>query len=591
MEFVNIKLLVISVVVVAIFSLISLRIRNKFSKLVQSIWSLKIKKRQKISIIFYFLSFFIFAFAVGDLRGPEEVVESNIPNQRTLILIDNSMSMLVEDVRPNRISKAAIIAKHFVKNAFGHQVSLSIFSDIQRKIVPFTDDLDILESRLETMLSAAPDGGSNVSLALKEAFQYFKTSNGYTKGNILLITDGEEHGSIDVEIPEEISLGIVGVGTPDGGKIPVRDKRGNFRRYKKHNNVEIVSKLNKTFFEDLVEKSKYSKVWFIESYSLPTQEILDFFKNVHLNAFSKGSFRSRPVLGYWIIISAIISYVIFVILSRFKMFNAMTAIFIMLIVVGPKDKAFANQEDLAAQPNPYQDELVEKMRRGEITHNEKLKLAELYLKQKNGQEQSVEIYSETLSNYENEKDEDLFNYATALLKNNRLEDSLNLFDYISTRTQNNDLKKKITEQIKLALKKQEQKKKQDKKNKKDKKNKDQKDKNKDQNKDNNGNSEQKKKQGQNKDDKGQEKKKKKSGQGKEDQEKKQQSQKKDSKNGNKKEQKTKQQQWKQIESQAKRKKKMRKANGVFKQIMNDDAQLQQKFIDTSSEGDNNRKDW
>lgn len=553
----------------------------------------------------YTLAFFGFAFSLGDLRGPEELVESNIPNQRTLILIDNSLSMLVEDIRPNRISKAAIIAKHFVKNAYGHQVALSIFSDIQRKIVPFTDDVDILESRLGTMLSAAPEGGSNVSLALKEAFQFFKTSDGFTKGNILLITDGEEHSNIEVDIPGEISLAIVGVGTEEGGKIPMRGKRGNFFGYKKFNGVEIVSKLNKQFFEDLVNKSKYAKVWFVESYSLPTQEILGFFKDIHLNSFTKGTLRSRPVLGYWLIVTSIIFYILSVFFGRFKTFKPVVMLILFSLFILPVENSYAQEE---AEVDPMQEMLVDKMRAGKISKDEKLKLAELFLKQKDGQKQAADIYNETLNNYEDEAPTDLFNYATALLKNNQFVDSVNLYKYIlEQNADNEELAEAIKKQIKFALQKQKQdKKKQEQDKKKQEENKDNKENKENQeNKDNkNQDQKQQKKDGQqNKDDKqdqkdqgqkGQEDKKK--DQNKSDKDNKKKDQNKSENNNdkdekNKKKQKTQQQQWKDLEDQAKKKKRMRKANGVFKQIMNDDSQLQKKFIDTTSDGNNNRKDW
>ncbi|WP_198011890.1 VWA domain-containing protein [Bacteriovorax sp. BAL6_X] len=545
----------------------------------------------------YTLAFFGFAFSLGDLRGPEELVESNIPNQRTLILIDNSLSMLVEDIRPNRISKAAIIAKHFVKNAYGHQVALSIFSDIQRKIVPFTDDVDILESRLGTMLSAAPEGGSNVSLALKEAFQFFKTSDGFSKGNILLITDGEEHSNIEVDIPSEISLAIVGVGTDEGGKIPRRGKRGNFLGYKKFNSVEIISKLNKKFFEDLVNKSKYAKVWFVESYSLPTKEILGFFKDIHLNSFTKGTLRSRPVLGYWLIVVSIFLYVLSVFLGRFKTFKPIVMIILVCLLIVPANSPLAQEE---VEVDPKQEMLVDKMRAGKISKDEKLKLAELFLKQKDGQKQAAEIYSETLNNYEDEAPTDLFNYATALLKNNQFVDAVNLYKYILEKNADNkELADAVKKQIKFALQKQKQdKKKQEQDKKKQEKSKDNKD-----NKDSkNQDQQQKKKDGQKNKDSNQDQKK----QGQKGQEDHKKDQKESDKGNEKKDQnkseknndkneknkkKTQQQQWKELEDQAKKKKRMRKANGVFKQIMNDDSQLQKKFIDTTSDGNNNRKDW
>lgn len=605
MSFINVNFLVGAIVVTAIFSLLLLTLRKKFTTLVKQIWSFRLSKASLVSTIFYFLALFTFAISMGDLRGPEEIVESNIPNQRTVVLIDNSMSMLVEDIRPNRISKAAIIAKHFVKNAYGHQVALSIFSDIQKKIVPFTDDMDILESRLGTMLSVQPEGGSNVSLALKEAFQYFKTSDGYEKGNILLITDGEEHGGIDIDVPDEISLAIVGVGTADGGKIPVRNKQGNFLRYKKFNGIEIVSKMNKSFFEKLVGSAKYAKAWFVESYSLPTNDILGFFKNVHLNSFSKGNFRARPVYGYWIIIAAVFMHILSVIFGRLRSFRSLVGVLMLVCLFSISGSSYAQDENEVPEMSPYQQSLIDKMRNGEISKQEKLKLAELFLKQKGGEKQASDIYAETLDDYDQEENGDLFNYATSLLKNNRFDDSVNLFRYVKERNKsNNDLKKAIDEQIKLALKKQEQKKQKEKQDKESKKNKDdKKDQKNNESEDQNDQSDNKKKDMNGKGEEDQKNDKKK-GQGKDNDKKdndkkdKGDKNKKDPSTGDKgkdkKKQKTKQQQWQQwqqVEADAKKKKNMRKANGVFKQIMNDDANLQRKFIDTSSEGNSDRKDW
>ena len=551
MEFVNLKLMIASLVIIVLFSLLVVRLKKKFILLVSEVWGFKERFLSKIAIIFYLLAFTMFGIALGDLRGPEEVVESNIPNQRTLILIDNSASMLVEDIRPNRISKAAILAKHFVKNAYGHQVSLSIFSDIQRKIVPFTDDMDILESRLGTMLAVQPQGGSNVSLALKEAFQYFKTSDGYSKGNILLITDGEEHGGVDVKIPESISLAVVGIGTEDGGKIPERNSKGNFLRYKKFNGVEIVSKMSKKFFEGIVENSKYSKVWFVESYSLPTSEVLSFFKGVHLNSFSKGSFRSRPVYGYWLIIIAIIFYIVFVILGRFRNFKSIASIVLLfsILTLGPNIGVYAQQIEEEVKVDPYQQELIDRMRSGEISRDEKLKLGELFLKQKDGHKQASQIYSETLEDYDAADSKDLFNYATALLKDNKFNDSMKLFRYVKERNlDDKNLVKSINDQVKLALNKQEQKKKEEKKKKDNKDDKDKKKKKDDKSqKGKNKKDKKDKKDQQSKEGKEQQKKDKKSSKNKNKPKDKKESGKENKPKNGKKKEKSQQQQWKEME--------------------------------------------
>ena len=70
---------------------------------------------------------------------------------KTIILVDSSASMLAEDVRPNRFKKALLLVKHYVKKAVGQQISLVVFSDNQKRIIPFTDDIDLINARLERL--------------------------------------------------------------------------------------------------------------------------------------------------------------------------------------------------------------------------------------------------------------------------------------------------------------------------------------------------------------------------------------------------------------------------------------------------------
>ena len=99
--------------------------------------------------------------------------------------------MLAEDVRPNRLEKAVLVAKHFVRKAPGHQISLMVFADIVKKLVPFTNDVDLLDARLDSIKSLRNlNAGSSIGLAIKEAVQYFDPKDKSVTGNIIVITGG-----------------------------------------------------------------------------------------------------------------------------------------------------------------------------------------------------------------------------------------------------------------------------------------------------------------------------------------------------------------------------------------------------------------
>jgi Ca-activated chloride channel family protein len=554
---------------------------KKLLSLVQKYWSLRLAKKKVVANVLLTLSLVFFVLAAGDLRGREEVIESSVPMQKTVVLIDSSASMLVEDIRPNRLRKAILIARHFIRNSFGHQVALSVFSDIQKKIVPFTDDIQILESRLQNLVDTDIKGSSNLTLAIREAAQYFKTATGYSHGNILLLTDGEEHSSIDISLPKEISLAVVGLGSENGGRIPVRDRNGNFSRYKTWNGKEVTSKLNKKYFDNLVEKVENGKVWIAQSYSMPTKEILDFFTVKYKEAFTKGTFKQRTVKGHVLIILGAIFYILSVVISRFKTFAPVAVL--ALFLLSPTSSRAQNTDDISI--------LKTKMKNGEITKEERKYLAYMLLKQREERteaaeeqdeqikqnsmkEKGVTLYESTLENPEQEEVVSLFNLASGYLQTKQLSKGIELYHYLLSRTDISEQdRQRARDNIRLALKQQ-------KGGGKGKSDKDKKDQNKDK-KDNSG------------DGQGNDKKKNKKKNGKDD---KKDQKDKDGKNKDQQndpnDPKNKKNDWDKIKNDAQKKKAKANVKGVLKQIMNDDSNLQKKFLDTSSQtGQSNLKDW
>lgn len=151
MNFANTQFLPHIIVSALVLWVLLIYLNYKYFNWVKSYWFFERSWMSRISAFVYIVSIFLMLISLLDLRGPEERVKSALPDQRTIIILDSSASMLAEDVRPSRFGKAIQLARHFVKNAAGHQVSIVLFSDIQKRLIPFTDDIDLLDSRLAAL--------------------------------------------------------------------------------------------------------------------------------------------------------------------------------------------------------------------------------------------------------------------------------------------------------------------------------------------------------------------------------------------------------------------------------------------------------
>ncbi len=205
MSFLYAQYAIFVIIAVIIWSIFVLRQNSLFKKWVVDHWFIKTNWKFKISSACQIIAVGLIAFALLDLRGPEKFVRASTSSQKTMILIDTSASMFVEDVRPNRFEKALLLVKHYVKRAYGQKISIAVFSDYPKKIVPFTDDIDLIEARIESLKELnLNSGGTSLSLAIGEAIQNFKMTEGDSSGNILVFTDAEE---------------------TDGGMLPIQRKK------------------------------------------------------------------------------------------------------------------------------------------------------------------------------------------------------------------------------------------------------------------------------------------------------------------------------------------------------------------------------
>ena len=173
--------------------------------------------------------------ALGPIRGYtlREVERRGVD---LVICMDTSRSMLVEDLKPNRLSRARREVRGLLDLLEGDRVGVIAFSGDARLVAPLTHDRATLTHFIET-LSPADNmrGGTDLGGALERALELFDGRTGAHEA-ICLLTDGEDLEESGLAIAEEaaelgIRVYVVGLGTAQGGKIPmgggfVRDEIG-----------------------------------------------------------------------------------------------------------------------------------------------------------------------------------------------------------------------------------------------------------------------------------------------------------------------------------------------------------------------------
>lgn len=617
MSFVNTHFLSYTLIVIAIIGILLNRLNARYFKWVKSYWFFERTWASRISAFLYILSLLLFMLALLDLRGPEKKIKTNLPDQRTIILLDTSMSMLAEDVRPNRLIKSLQIARHFVKNAPGHQISIVLFSDIQKRLLPFTDDVDLIDSRLAALEKTnSVGGGSNISQAIAEAIHYFEFDGSdddkSRTGNMLVFTDAEEsEGEFKAKIPSNINIGIVGVGTQKGGTIPIRWEDGSFKGYKNFKGVPVETKLDEEYIKKMGQNIKNFKYWIANSYSLPTEDIMNFFRSTYNKKQSLGDMRVRPVYSHYILIPAIILFCLSVTLGRFPVFKTpKTMMFLFLLFCGVLPVLSFGQDQKKEQAVVVSPEIkkdLELIKEGKAGKAYILKTAEKMLRAKDTKS-AVELFDEYGKGNSSEKVR--FNHATSLLKSSRVKEALPIIQELMNNSKDEDLKDKLRKNLSLSVdqenknkKSKEQEKEKQKEKEKNEKDGKQEDKNKDKNKDNKKDNEKKDKNNKPESDQGKNEKKpdgkkgdskneqeKSSGNDQEGQDKKGNREKDDkdkkNKNANKEapeerestEPRTLEEKEKEIEG----KRRMTKTPAMIKQIMSDDRELQKKMMNTST---------
>lgn len=192
------------------------------------------------------------ALGLADPRWGKKPTEVRQRGIDIVFALDVSRSMMVRDATPDRLARAKQYITDLLDELGGDRVALVCFGGSARQIVPLTTNYsDVKMALQEVGPHTVTRGGSSLAEALQTAAASFVDETADHKA-IVLLTDGEDHGSAPADVAREIldDKGVrvftVGLGSADGATIPAG--RG---RVVTHAGQAVVSKMQGRTLEQI----------------------------------------------------------------------------------------------------------------------------------------------------------------------------------------------------------------------------------------------------------------------------------------------------------------------------------------------------
>jgi len=174
--------------------------------------------------------------------------ETSVKGLDIIVAIDTSKSMLAEDIPPNRLARAKLAALDLLQLAQTDRLGLVAFAGGAFLQCPLTIDDTVFRQSLDTLdVNIIPQGGTALAEAINTARTAFKEGENHQV--LVIFSDGEDNDEGAVAAAQEaakagMKIFTVGVGTPDGEILRVKDVKGRTDYIRDANGNAVKSRLN-----------------------------------------------------------------------------------------------------------------------------------------------------------------------------------------------------------------------------------------------------------------------------------------------------------------------------------------------------------
>ncbi|HKJ46653.1 MAG TPA: VWA domain-containing protein, partial [Balneolales bacterium] len=221
---------------------------NLFKDLYKTYWPLG--SRLKNIALYIGIGFLTVALA-----GPKIGTQVRKVKQKgvdMIIALDLSSSMNCQDVSPSRLEKAKYEIDRLLTRLQGNRVGLVVFTGEAYLQSPLTMDFSALRMFLNVAnTNQMPSTTTNFKAAMLATRNAFDDMDKQDKNDkaakvMLIISDGENqgydyHSALKSLQDDHIDVYTIGVGTQQGGAIPIYNSSGQLQGYKRDENGRVVT--------------------------------------------------------------------------------------------------------------------------------------------------------------------------------------------------------------------------------------------------------------------------------------------------------------------------------------------------------------
>lgn len=178
-----------------------------------------------------------------------------------VVAVDVSRSMLTADVAPNRLARAKLAVQDLLRVGRTDRFALVAFAGSAVLLCPLTWDDTVFRQSLDALeVGTVSDTGTDLAAALEAALRAFQEDTDNYRA-LVLLTDGEDHEGGALEAARRVAargvrIFTVGVGTPEGELLRVRDRHGREDYVRDAAGNVVKSRLNEALLQQMAAVSE-----------------------------------------------------------------------------------------------------------------------------------------------------------------------------------------------------------------------------------------------------------------------------------------------------------------------------------------------
>lgn len=199
--------------------------------------------------------YFLGVFALCNPQFTSDSQEVEIESSDIFIAMDISYSMMGNDMKPNRLTRAKNLAQQVVEALEGNRIGLILFAGEAYMFMPLTDDISSAINFIQAAnVNMAPTQGTAIAAAIDLSMESFDPDT-ETGKSIVIISDGEDHEqAIDEAVArakdENVFIFTVAIGTEAGAYLP---GIGRDNYLFDENGKPVVSRVNEAMLKQIAD--------------------------------------------------------------------------------------------------------------------------------------------------------------------------------------------------------------------------------------------------------------------------------------------------------------------------------------------------